>query len=182
MAAVTRHGCCRGKDSEGWCVTRMVRRREQVPPPRPSAANGCPLDSSSGEWLGSEEVEGTGSSSRPGAQVATPTQRESEASRRTVEAPWRGCGRGGVRGSGPTAQPETWRTPWSAAGCNKPARHCAEKTVVAERNGKDGTSTGLGSPEPKESGTRFRVTGAGSGRAELMSMEGRSLDNPKRGV
>jgi hypothetical protein len=46
-------------------------------------------------------------------------------------------------------RPETWRTPWSAAGCNKPAKCQVEQAVEAERNGKGGTSPGRGSPGPK---------------------------------
>jgi hypothetical protein len=44
---------------------------------------------------------------------------------------------------------ETWRTPVSAAGCNKPAGRRAEKTVEAGRNGKGGTSSDRGRSEPK---------------------------------
>jgi len=61
------------------------------------------------------------------------------------------------RGEG---RPETWRTPWPAAGCNKPAECrrvlllagglAAEQTVEAGRNGRDGTSRGLGRPRPKD--------------------------------
>jgi hypothetical protein len=35
---------------------------------------------------------------------------------------------------------ETGRTPWSAAGCNKPARLSVEQAVGVVRNGKGGTS------------------------------------------
>ena len=59
---------------------------------------------------------------------------------------------------GRARESETWRTPWSAAGCNKPADRrtsgssdllAAEETAGAGRNGKSGTCEGLGSPEPK---------------------------------
>jgi hypothetical protein len=46
-------------------------------------------------------------------------------------------------------RPETWRTPGSAAGCNKPAKCQVEQTVEVGRNGKGGTSPGRGSPGPK---------------------------------
>jgi hypothetical protein len=83
-------------------------------------------------------------------------------------------------GSGEERGPETRRTPWLAAGCNKPARRCAEKTVEAGRNGRDGTSPGGGSPGPMAED--LARDSAGSGRASLVLTEGRSLDNPKRGV
>jgi hypothetical protein len=59
---------------------------------------------------------------------------------------------------GRARESETWRTPWSAAGCNKPADRrtsgssdllAAEETAGAGRNGKSGTCAGRGSPEPK---------------------------------
>jgi hypothetical protein len=34
--------------------------------------------------------------------------------------------------------------PWSVAGCNKPARFCAEQTVEVGRNDKGGTSVEVG--------------------------------------
>jgi hypothetical protein len=34
---------------------------------------------------------------------------------------------------------ETWRTPGPAAGCNKPAKPCAEQTAEVVRNDKGGT-------------------------------------------
>jgi len=201
-AAVTRRGCRRGKHSEGSCVTRKARRREAFPPlDRPSPASwwkasrlltrtrpdlGAPsprpaVDSSSVVQRGGM-VERTARTDRPTGWVATPSPEGGGEDRRAVEAPWRGCGHSAARQRTSQSEPETWRTPWSAAGCNRPARHCAEKTVEAGRNGKGGTSSGPGGPEPKADVPRLRGTEARSGRAELMSTEGRSLDNPKRGV
>lgn len=54
-----------------------------------------------------------------------------------------------VRHAGRLGRPETWRTPGSAAGCNKPAKCQVEQTVEAGWNGKDGTSPGGGIPGPK---------------------------------
>jgi len=68
---------------------------------------------------------------------------------------------------------KTGRTPWLAAGCNKPAKLCMEKTVEVGRNDKDGTCSGRGNPEPRATG---------SGQTEPMSVEGRSLKNLKRGT
>jgi len=200
---VTRHGCRRGKDSEGWCVTRKARRRAEGPPPRPTEA-GNPADGKQTSALDSSRVEddrpsadrgtrpaeGSWSREAEDSKFVTWTGRdggntrstEPETSRHAVEVPWRGCSHCVAVGRKSNAKPETWRTPWLAAGCNRPARHCAEQTVVAGKNGKGGTSSGPGGPEPKEPVTRSRVRGSGSGRAVLMSTEGRSLDNPKRGV
>jgi hypothetical protein len=43
-----------------------------------------------------------------------------------------------------TGEPETRRTPWLAAGCNKPARLCVEQTAEAGKNGMGGTSGEVG--------------------------------------
>jgi hypothetical protein len=45
--------------------------------------------------------------------------------------------------------PETWRTPWPVAGCNRPAGCRAEETVGAGRNGKGGTRPERGDSGPK---------------------------------
>jgi hypothetical protein len=45
--------------------------------------------------------------------------------------------------------PETWRTPWPVAGCNRPAGCCAEKTVGVGWNDKGGTSLEVGASRPK---------------------------------
>jgi hypothetical protein len=170
MTAVTRRGCRRGKHSEGWSVARKARRWAICPRPRPTATRNqaagtaaTPPDSSgwssltdrptggfvSRRWLGGRKggdpsfVEASG---RDGGDTATTG---TEASRRAAQAPWRGCGRGDEGGGESIAEPETWRTPWSAAGRNRPARPCAEQAVEAGRNGRDGTSPGAGSPGPK---------------------------------
>jgi hypothetical protein len=52
-------------------------------------------------------------------------------------------------GAHSSGTPKTWRTPSSAAGCNKPAGRRAEKTVEAGRNGKGGTSSDPGRSGPK---------------------------------
>jgi hypothetical protein len=46
-------------------------------------------------------------------------------------------------------RPETWRTPWPDAGCNKPAGCRAEQTAVVGKNGKGGTRPECGSSGPK---------------------------------
>jgi hypothetical protein len=76
------------------------------------------------------------------------------------------------RGEGP--RPETRRTPGSAAGCNRPASRCAEQAVEVVRNHVDGTCGTPGSVSPKGDSS------PGSGRAPVMSMEGRPT-NPTRG-
>jgi hypothetical protein len=72
-----------------------------------------------------------------------------------------------------------WRTPWPVAGCNRPAGPCAEQTVGVGWNGKGGTRSEVGSLRAEE---RSRTWHLGSGRAGLVSAEGRSLMNPKRGI
>jgi hypothetical protein len=122
---------------------------------------------------------------------------ESQAGR----SPVRLFGGGGCSGRSGSSK-ETRRTPRSAAGCNKPARYRAEKTVGAGRNGKGGTSPERGNSGPKVAareessfgtkrhdrspsllfGALGRRTVTRRGRSMLMSTEGRSLDNPKRGI
>jgi hypothetical protein len=65
-----------------------------------------------------------------------------------------------VRHAGRLGRPETWRTPGSAAGRNKPAKCQVEQTVEAGRNGKGGTSPGGGIPGPKVA-PRRRATSLG---------------------
>jgi hypothetical protein len=198
---VTRYGCRRGKDSEGRSVTRKARRRESLPVPMPAA--GLPVASggtSASRAQGTKWWRHRGwlEAERAGRATRTPWRGWlRRAARANQDSSWDAgvaAGRARARwrhrvGSASVAhgrvtvmEPETWRTPWSAAGCNRPARHCAEKTVEVARNGKDGTCPGGGSPGPMVGETRLRGPLAGSGRAELMSAEGRSLDNPKRGV
>jgi hypothetical protein len=200
-AAVTRYGCRRGKDSEGQSVARKATRRDTFPVLMCEA--GLPVEScrtsarrarSTQRWRHHSELQ----AERVGRAAQTPWRGcECRAARANQDSSWRAgvaAGRARTRwrhrvGSASVAhgdetvrEPETWRTPWSAAGCNRPARHCAEKTVEVGRNGKDGTSPGGGSPGPGVGETRLRGPSAESGRAALKSMEGRSLDNPKRGV
>jgi len=92
-------------------------------------------------------------------------------------------------------RPETWRTPGSAAGCNKPAKCMVEQTVEAGKNGKGGTSPGRGSPGPKVAPRRqaesLGMTHGDSSSEQRGHREwtpgidvdgGADFDNPTRGV
>jgi len=102
---------------------------------------------------------------------------------------------GEVRPAARLERPETWRTPGSAAGCNKPAKCQVEQTVEVGRNGKDGTCSGRGSPGPKVAPRRqadsFGKTHGGSSSEQRRHREwtpgahvdgGAIFDNPMRGV
>jgi hypothetical protein len=64
--------------------------------------------------------------------------------------------------------PETWRTPWPDAGCNKPAGCRVEQTAEVGKNGKGGTRPERGSsgpkggPRPTREWTRDICTGGGA--------------------
>lgn len=60
---------------------------------------------------------------------------------------------------------ETWRTPGSAAGCNKPASRSAEKAGEVVRY--HGVGTGLPDWRPEAESDQFRFV-AGSGRATVL--------------
>ena len=49
---------------------------------------------------------------------------------------------------------ETKRTPWSAAGRNKPAKLCVEQTVEVGKNDKNGTAFEVGTSGPTSVGRR----------------------------
>jgi len=68
---------------------------------------------------------------------------------------------------------ETCRTPWLAAGCNKPATFRAEQAVEVVENHEDGTRADGMVP-----GCPMRTSVLGSGRAFGMSVEGGS-SNPR---
>jgi hypothetical protein len=69
---------------------------------------------------------------------------------------------------------ETRRTPWPAAGCNKPATSRAEETVEVVRNHADGTRFSRAAPSRTEAYGDVR----GSGRSEGTSVEGRGRRAP----
>jgi hypothetical protein len=124
------------------------------------------------------------------ATAASPSSEE-QATGRTAPLPEGGVERRENHG------PETWRTPWLAAGCKKPAISPAEKTAEAGRNGKGGTSSKGGIFEPKVVNVSCRSrpprgtgrTGGSSepGHDQEWTLErhvdgGAKFDNPKRGV
>jgi hypothetical protein len=126
---VTWNGCRRGESFEGWSaigngtgdrVSHSPRAAKPAAPPRRS------------EWSAATRQKGPGT---PQGELET--------------------GRAGTLLEGRAERhenhgPETWRTPWLAAGCNRPAISPAEKTAEAGRNGKGGTSSKGGSFGPKE--------------------------------
>jgi hypothetical protein len=144
----------------------------------------------------------------PSASGSLPARASSEVSSEGTPAAADGpLRRAGHRARGPLSSregprdadigPETWRTPWSAAGCNKPATGPAEQTAEAGRNGKGGTSSKGGNFEPKvvpESWDARTPRGSsqqealrsqdiiGSGRWAGMSTEGRTLTTPREEV
>jgi hypothetical protein len=71
--------------------------------------------------------------------------------------------------------PETWRTPWSAAGRNKPASRRAEQAVEVGQNDKDGTTTSPGRRVAKAE-LRSRREWTRDGHVD----GGAILDNPMR--
>lgn len=74
---------------------------------------------------------------------------------------------------------ETGRTPWSEAGCNKPASLKREKAVEVVKNGEDGTRRAIGMVLPR---TRRRVTVCESGVDRIKRYDGGAMIwNPKRG-
>ena len=88
---------------------------------------------------------------------------------RRVRAAARGAGSAcrtslGMLGGRPD---ETRRTPWLAAGCNKPATFCAEKAVEVVRNHEGGTGVGRAVPVDP-----MGASVPGSGRVIGMSVEG----------
>lgn len=94
-----------------------------------------------------------------------------------------GTARGTEPERDPVQRPETRRSPGSAAGRNKPARQRAEKAIKAVRNREGGTG-----PDPWQGRAEAKAPEGGkpptkpsrSGRRLPMSMEWRSLNNPKR--
>jgi len=79
---------------------------------------------------------------------------------------------------------ETGRTPWSAAGWNKPAvfeRRKPSKSGGTTRTERTGRWQFLVEGSETRSFRAKRIT-TGSGRSKHMSTKGQSLDNPKRGV
>jgi hypothetical protein len=88
--------------------------------------------------------------------------------------------RDGRRGAGDSSSarvmPERPRTPGPVAGCNRPARSCAEQTVEVVRNHEGGTRC-VGWLRRAE--RHLRVSG--SRRTRPRTVEGRRLANPKRG-
>jgi len=123
---LTRHSCRGGESSEGWSVTgtaQEARARFRTPDRRARVL-----------WS-------------PGAPRTAPDQQEFlQGNARWTRPALAGAGQG-VRPS--PQRPETWRTPWSVPGCNKPGRCRAEQAVEAGRNGKGGTSSEGGISEPK---------------------------------
>jgi len=93
------------------------------------------------------------------------------------------CGKGYGDGweTGRAPDPETQRTPWPAAGCNKPAGRLVEQAAEAARNSTSGTSEEHG--RLRAEGSHLpREAEVGSGHQALRTAEGQSLDNPRRGV
>lgn len=90
---------------------------------------------------------------------------------------------GSRRRAGSGRTPETWRTPWPVAGCNKPATcrtirslaigSAAEKTVEVGRNDEDGTRSGVAA---RASG-RASARTVPSGRGGTVLVEG--IDEPQ---
>jgi len=130
-----------------------------------------------------------------GECVGAPRQRKREPLRRRGAPGVRSSPRGKYRETR-RPSPETWRTPWSAAGCNRPATYPAEQTVEVGRNGKDGTRSKGGIFEPMganesqvPSSSEHEAAGGSSEpvRDREWTLErhvdgGAIIDNPMRGV
>lgn len=144
--AVTRNSYRRGKDSEGWSVARKATRWDELPAPTPQLAcqqraegqrRAKPEADSGGNTPGRPRGRGPGERCRhPGEGAGIGRPERTWTSVLGSRGSWPDAQRGGgdtapngvrSRTEGTTAdEPETWRTPWLAAGCNRPARHCAE--------------------------------------------------------
>jgi len=82
-----------------------------------------------------------------------------------------GVGQAGRAGPAGAVTPETWRTSWSAARCNKLAVAGLEQAVEAGRNGKGGRCWRDGSLQPKDSCLR----GADRDRTGSRCVDGEGL-------
>lgn len=131
-----------------------------------------------GGTTGGERGASVGSNPRRRNAVTTARLQERGTLRR-VDA----IGKGFALGSSPTAvfgssggagsgrMPETWRTPWPVAGCNKPATcrtirslaigSAAEETVEVGRNDEDGTRSGVATRASGRASARTVTSGRG---------------------
>jgi len=127
-ARLTRHSCWRGESSEGWSAIGKG--------PRETTAS---LVARASAPLRGRTSQATTSARDTDREF--PRERSGRAPNRDPSPPRRKDRSGDTERLG---RPETWRTPGSAAGCNKPAKCQVEQAVEVGRNDKGGTNPGIG--------------------------------------
>jgi len=184
---VTRDGCCRGEDSEGCCARGEGGSRKRSAPHPTSWSSWKREGRAPGRVWGhtpvgfGRRVKGFGGAQRRSASVgrrgAGPVGvRQRTATGHIVTQGSTGRTRAGQAGQVSAVLPETWRTSWSAAGCNKPAAASLEQAVEVGRNDKGGRCERDGSLSPKVDVSRDFT---GTGQARGMSMEGNLWTTPR---